>query len=57
MELKVLLQEGWCHHPFADEENEAQGRREFTTATGKWKGEAQILAQVHSLLSDVIWQT
>jgi len=32
MELKVFLREGGCHCPFADEENEAQERRDFATA-------------------------
>lgn len=57
MELKVLLQEGQCQHPFTDEEKEAQGRRAFATATGKWKSQGQILGQVRSLLSYVIQQT
>lgn len=35
MELKVLLKEGQCHYPFADEETEAQEGRNFATVISK----------------------
>lgn len=57
VELKVLLKEGQCHYPFADEENEAQEGRDFATAISKWTSQGQIHSQVHSVLRYVTQQT